>query len=148
MSDIREFRIEISDDVLTDLKRRLEATRWPDAETPDDWAQGIPLAYMQEVCAYWANQYDWRATEARLNAFPQFKTEIEGLDIHFLHARSKQADALPLIMTHGWPGSVVEFLKVIEPLTDRRLPVAARLRVLGQASRRGLGRREDRRGLG
>ena len=118
MSDIREFRIEIGDDVLQDLKLRLEATRWPDAETPDDWSQGVPLAYMREICAYWANEYDWRATEARLNAFPQYKTEVEGLDIHFLHVRSKHADALPLIITHGWPGSVVEFLKVIEPLTD------------------------------
>ena len=118
MSDIREFRIEISDGAIDDLKRRLETTRWPDAETPDDWSQGIPLAYMQELCAYWASDYDWRATEARINQFPQFKTEIEGLDIHFLYVRSKHADALPLIITHGWPGSVVEFLKVIEPLTD------------------------------
>ncbi len=118
MNDIREFRVEIGDDALADLKRRLDATRWPDAETPDDWSQGIPLAYMQEICAYWANEYDWRATEERLNRWPQFKTEIEGLDIHFLHARSKHEEALPLIMTHGWPGSVVEFLKVIEPLTD------------------------------
>ena len=121
MSDIREFRIEISQGTLQDLKRRLDATRWPDAETPDDWSQGIPLAYMKEICAYWANEYDWRATEERINQWPQFKTEIEGLDIHFLHARSKHEDALPLIMTHGWPGSIVEFLKVIEPLTD---PVA------------------------
>ena len=118
MSDIREFRIEIEDEVLKDLKRRLEAARWPDAETPDDWSQGIPLAYMQEICAYWADGYDWRATEARLNAFPQFKSEIEGLGIHFLHVRSKHADALPLIITHGWPGSVMEFLKIIKPLTD------------------------------
>jgi pimeloyl-ACP methyl ester carboxylesterase len=118
MNDIREFRIEIGDGALEDLKRRLDATRWPDAETPDDWSQGIPLAYMQEVCAYWANDYNWRATEARLNQFPQFKTEIEGLDIHFVHALSEHEDALPLIITHGWPGSVVEFLKIIEPLTD------------------------------
>ena len=118
MTDVREFRVEISEGALADLKRRLGATRWPDAETPDDWSQGIPLAYMQEICAYWANDYDYRAMEERLNRWPQFKTEIESLDIHFLHARSKHAEALPLIITHGWPGSIVEFHKVIEPLTD------------------------------
>src|SRR5512144_1931985 len=118
MSVIRPFRIEIPEDQLVDLRRRLQNTRWPDPETPRDWTQGVPLAYMREICAYWADTYDWRATEARLNAFPQFKTTIDGLDIHFLHVRSKHADALPLLMTHGWPGSVVEFHKVIAPLTD------------------------------
>ena len=118
MSDIRPFRIEIADDQLVDLRRRLGATRWPDAETPNDWTQGVPLAYMRDVCAYWANKYDWRATEKRLNAFPQFITNIDGLDIHFLHVRSKHANALPLVMTHGWPGSIVEFHKVIAPLSD------------------------------
>jgi epoxide hydrolase len=115
------FQISIPDDDLADLNRRLRHTRWPDAETVTDWSQGTPLAYLQDLCGYWADGYDWRACEARLNRFPQFRTEIDGLDIHFLHARSPHPDALPLVLTHGWPGSVVEFLKVIEPLTD---PVA------------------------
>ena len=115
---IEEFRIHASDEALDDLRRRLRATRWPDAETTADWEQGVPLAYMQEVCAYWAEGYDWRAREDRLNRFPQFRTAIEGLGIHFLHARSPEPDALPLIITHGWPGSIVEFQKVIAPLTD------------------------------
>ena len=118
MSDIRPFRIEIPDAQLADLRQRLRATRWPEAQTPPDWSQGVPLAYMREVCTYWADTYDWRATEARLNAFAQFKTHIDGLDIHFLHVRSKHEHALPLVMTHGWPGSVVEFHKVIAPLVD------------------------------
>jgi len=115
---IQPFRIAASDAQLDDLRRRLRATRWPDAQTVDDWSQGIPLAYVQEVCAYWAEKYDWRAREARLNAFPQFRTAIDGLGIHFVHVRSPHAGALPLVMTHGWPGSVVEFLKVIGPLAD------------------------------
>ena len=118
MASIEPFRIDISDDELTDLQRRLRATRWPDPETPDDWSQGIPLAYVQEVCQYWADSYDWRATEARLNALPQFRTELDGLGIHFLHLRSPHEQALPLVMTHGWPGSIVEFLKVLGPLSD------------------------------
>ena len=119
MSDVvRPFRIEIPEDQLVDLHQRLRATRWPEAETANDWTQGVPLSYMREICAYWAETYDWRATEARLNVFPQFKTNIDGLDIHFLHVRSKHANALPLLMTHGWPGSIVEFHKVIAPLTD------------------------------
>ena len=118
MTDIHPFRIDIPQTQLADLKQRLQATRWPDRETPSDWTQGVPLAYMQELCAYWADRYDWRVTEARLNAFPQFKTNIDGLDIHFLHVRSKHEGALPLVMTHGWPGSVVEFHKVIAPLVD------------------------------
>ena len=119
MSDeIRPFRIEVGDDVLSDLRRRLEATRWPEKETVADWSQGIPLAYVQELCAYWRDGYDWRAAEARLNAHPGFLTRIDGVDIHFLHVRSPEANARPLVLTHGWPGSIVEFLKVIGPLSD------------------------------
>jgi pimeloyl-ACP methyl ester carboxylesterase len=119
MSDeISPFRIEASDAELDDLRRRLQATRWPEPEPVDDWSQGIPLAYVQEVCAYWSEKYDWREREARLNAFPQFRTEIQGLGIHFLHVRSPHEDALPLVITHGWPGSIVEFHKVIGPLTN------------------------------
>ena len=120
-SDIQPFQIEASDAEIEDLRTRLAATRWPDAETVDDWSQGIPLAYVQEVCAYWGEKYDWRAREARLNQFAQFRTDVGGLGIHFIHVRSPEADALPLVITHGWPGSVVEFQKVIGPLTD---PVA------------------------
>ncbi|MGH7289553.1 MAG: epoxide hydrolase family protein [Myxococcota bacterium] len=119
MSDRNDpFRIAASEADLDDLKRRLRATRWPDREAVDDWSQGIPLAYVQDVCAYWAEKYDWRAREARLNRFPQFKTEIDGLGIHLAQVRSPHADALPLVITHGWPGSIVEFHKVIEPLTN------------------------------
>jgi pimeloyl-ACP methyl ester carboxylesterase len=116
--DLTPFRVEVSDADLADLRERLGRTRWPDAETVDDWSQGVPLGYLRELCRYWAEGHDWRATEARLNAFPQFRTEIDGLGIHFLHVRSPHPDALPLVVTHGWPGSVVEFLKVIGPLTD------------------------------
>jgi pimeloyl-ACP methyl ester carboxylesterase len=115
---IEPFQIRASDAALDDLRRRLRATRWPERECVDDWSQGIPLAYVQDVCGYWAEKYDWRAREARLNRFPQFRTQIDGLGIHFLHVRSKHADALPLVISHGWPGSIVEFHKVIEPLTD------------------------------
>ncbi|CAG1006206.1 epoxide hydrolase [Myxococcaceae bacterium] len=120
MSDaaIVPFRIRIPTDDLDDLRRRLRTTRWPDRETVDDWSQGIPLAYVKEVCAYWADGYDWRAREARINAFPQFRTAVEGLGIHFLHVRSPHPDALPLVVTHGWPGSIVEFLEVIGPLAN------------------------------
>ena len=117
-SDITPFRIEIPDAQLDDLRGRLSATRWPDAETVDDWSQGIPLAYVQEVCAYWGEKYDWRAREAALNRFEQFKTTIDDCGIHFVHVRSPHEDAIPLVITHGWPGSVVEFHKVIEPLAD------------------------------
>ena len=117
-SDIRPFTIDVPDDVLDDLRRRLANTRWPEAELVDDWSQGIPLAYVRDVCDHWANGYDWRAREAALNRFDQFVTEIDGLDIHFVHQRSPHADATPLLLTHGWPGSIVEFHKVIEPLTD------------------------------
>ena len=112
------FQIAVSDAALDDLKRRLRATRWPERETVDDWSQGIPLAYVQDVCGYWTEKYDWRAREARLNRFAQWKTEIDGLGVHFVHVRSPHADALPLVITHGWPGSIVEFQKVIEPLTN------------------------------
>jgi epoxide hydrolase len=115
---VEPFRIDVPDAELDDLSGRLNATRWPERETVAGWSQGVPLQYMQELCAYWAAGYDWRATEARLNALPQFRTEIDGLGIHFLHVRSPHPDALPLVMTHGWPGSIVEFLKVIGPLTD------------------------------
>jgi epoxide hydrolase len=122
MSDeIIPFRIEIPDADLEDLRQRLRRTRWPEPETVDDWSQGIPLDYTRRLCEYWLEQYDWRAAEARLNRFPQFLTEIDGLDIHFLHVRSPHEGALPLVITHGWPGSVVEFGKVIGPLAD---PVA------------------------
>jgi len=117
---IRPFQINASEEALEDLRRRLRNTRWPDRETVEDWSQGVPLSYAQEVCAYWAERYDWRATERRLNAFPQFVTEIDGLDIHFIHVRSPEPDAKPLIITHGWPGSIVEFHKVIGPLSDPR----------------------------
>jgi pimeloyl-ACP methyl ester carboxylesterase len=119
MSDrIEPFCIAASEEQLADLRRRLRAARFPERECVDDWSQGIPLAYVQDVCAYWAEKYDWREREARLNRFPQFKTELDGVDIHFIHARSPHADAMPLVITHGWPGSVVEFLEVIEPLTN------------------------------
>jgi pimeloyl-ACP methyl ester carboxylesterase len=116
-TSIRPFRIETGDEQLDDLRRRLRSTRWPDRETVDDWSQGIPLAYVQEVCGYWAEKYDWREREARLNRFEQFRTEVDGLGIHFVHVRSPHAEALPVVISHGWPGSIVEFHKVIEPLT-------------------------------
>jgi len=118
MTTITPFRIAIPEADLDDLRRRLTATRFPEKETPDDWSQGVPLAYVREVATYWEKQYDWRRAEARINAFPQFMTSIDGLDIHFLHVRSPHENALPLVLTHGWPGSIVEFLEVIEPLTD------------------------------
>jgi pimeloyl-ACP methyl ester carboxylesterase len=114
----KPFRIAVGDDVLDDLKSRLRKTRWPEAELVDDWSQGAPLKWIQEVCRYWAEDYDWRRREALLNRFAQFTTEIDGLDIHFVHARSPHPEAMPLIITHGWPGSIVEFHKVIEPLTN------------------------------
>jgi pimeloyl-ACP methyl ester carboxylesterase len=118
---ITPFRIAIPDADLSDLADRLKRTRWPEREPVADWSQGVPLGYLEELCAHWERSYDWRAREARLNSFPQFRTEIDGLGIHFLHVRSPHAGALPLVMTHGWPGSVVEFLEVIGPLAD---PVA------------------------
>ena len=110
--------IHASDDQLEDLRCRLRATRWPEPETVGDWSQGIPLDYIRDVCAYWADQYEWQTRQAHLNRHPAFKTEIDGLGVHFFHIESKVKDAIPLVMTHGWPGSIVEFQKVIEPLTD------------------------------
>ena len=115
---IRPFTIEIPDEQLAELRRRIEATRWPSAELVDDRSQGVQLATMQELARYWTTEYDWRKCEARLNALPQFTTEIDGVDIHFIHVRSPHEDALPLIMTHGWPGSVIELLETVGPLTD------------------------------
>jgi epoxide hydrolase len=112
------FRVEVPDAELDDLRQRLRRTRWADAETVDDWSQGVPVAYLQQLCRYWADDYDWRATEDRLNAWPQLMVEIGGLGIHVLDARSPHPGALPLVLTHGWPGSVVEFLDVLGPLTD------------------------------
>jgi pimeloyl-ACP methyl ester carboxylesterase len=120
-TELRPFRIEVPEHALDDLRDRLRRTRWPESETVDDWSQGIPLAYMRDLCAYWAEEYDWRTTEARLGGHPHYLTEIDGLDIHFLHVRSPHPGALPLVLTHGWPGSIVEFHKVLGPLTD---PVA------------------------
>ena len=117
-AEVTPFRIETPQEALDDLRRRLRATRWPEAETVEDWSQGIPLAYVQDVCRYWADEYDWPTREARLNAFPQFRTAVDGLGIHFVHVRSPHEDALPLVITHGWPGSIVEFQKVIAPLAD------------------------------
>ena len=112
------FRIEVPDADLEDLRERLSRTRWPERECVADWSQGVPLDYVQDLARYWAREYDWRAREARLNSFDQFVTEIDGLDIHFIHQRSANPDALPLLITHGWPGSIVEFAKVIGPLTQ------------------------------
>lgn len=119
------FRVDIPDETLADLRERLTRTRWPEPETVDDWSQGVPLAYLRELCAYWASDYDWRRAEARLNAFPQYRTEIDGLGIHVVHARSPHPGALPLVLTSGWPGSVMEFLTVIGPLTDPPDPADA-----------------------
>ena len=118
---ITPFEVRITDEEIAGLRARLAATRWPDAETTGDWSQGIPLAYLREVCDYWANHYDMRRVQRRLNALPQFRTVIDGLGIHFLHLRSPHPQALPLLMTHGWPGSVIEFLDTVGPLVD---PVA------------------------
>jgi pimeloyl-ACP methyl ester carboxylesterase len=115
---VRPFRVNVPEEELIDLRRRINATRWPERETVSDRSQGAQLAELQELVRYWGTDYDWRKAEAKLNAFPQFVTEIDGLDIHFIHVRSKHEDALPLIVTHGWPGSIIEQLKIIDPLTD------------------------------
>jgi len=117
-TEIRPFHLDIQDKQLEDLHRRIEATRWPSKELVDDRSQGVQLATMRELARYWTTEYDWRKCEARLNALPQFTTEIDGVDIHFIHVRSPHEDAMPLIMTHGWPGSVVELLETVGPLTD------------------------------
>jgi Epoxide hydrolase N terminus/TAT (twin-arginine translocation) pathway signal sequence len=115
---IRPFSFHASDEALVDLRRRLAATRWPERETVTDSSQGVQLATIQALAAYWEKSYDWRKIEAKLNALPQFVTEIDGLDIHFIHVRSKHENALPVIVTHGWPGSIIEQLKIIDPLTN------------------------------
>src|SRR6202048_986521 len=115
---IRPFRVGFPDAQLAELSRRVNATRWPERETVSDDSQGVPLAMMQELARYWGTDYDWRKCEAKLNALPNFISEIDGLDIHFIHVRSKHENALPLIVTHGWPGSVIEQLKIIDPLTN------------------------------
>jgi pimeloyl-ACP methyl ester carboxylesterase len=116
--DVRPFRVSVPDAELADLRRRIGATKWPERETVADSTQGVPLATMRQLADYWATAYDWRRCEARLNALPQFVTAIDGLDVHFVHARSKHEDALPLVVTHGWPGSIIEQLKIVGPLTD------------------------------
>jgi pimeloyl-ACP methyl ester carboxylesterase len=115
---IRPFKVDVPEAELAELRRRISATRWPEGETVADQSQGVPLAMIQELARYWATDYDWRKCETKLNALPQLVTEIDGLDIHFIHVRSKQENALPLIVTHGWPGSVIEQLKIIDPLTN------------------------------
>src|ERR671914_218137 len=117
-TDIRTFSIDIADEQIDDLRRRIAATRWPSKELVDDRSQGVQLATIQELARYWANEYDFGRIEARLNALPQFTTEIDGVDIHFIHVKSAHEDALPVIMTHGWPGSVIELLDTVGPLTD------------------------------
>jgi hypothetical protein len=115
---IRPFHVEFAEEQIDDLRRRIAATRWPTKELVDDRSQGVQLAAMQALTHYWLNEYDFGRIEARLNALPQFVTEIDGVDIHFIHVRSSHENALPLVITHGWPGSVIEMLDVIEPLTD------------------------------
>ena len=115
---MRPFRVDVPEAELTELRRRINATRWPEKEPVADFSQGVPLATMQKLARYWTTEYDWRKVEARLNALPNFVTEIDGLDIHFIHVRSKHEDALPVIVTHGWPGSVIEQLKIVDPLVN------------------------------
>src|SRR5882762_400548 len=117
-AEIRPFRVHFSDEALADLKRRVAATRWPEREIVNDQSQGVQLATVQKLANYWAKDYDWRKAEAKLNSYPQFTTTIDGVDIHFIHVRSKEKNALPVIVTHGWPGSVIEQLKIIDPLTN------------------------------
>ena len=118
MKELTEFQLNVSRAEVDALKYRLRNARWPEMETVDDWSQGVPLRYHQEFCTYWANEYDWFATQDRLNQFPQYTTNLSGLNIHFLHVRSPHDGAKPLLLTHGWPGSIIEFHKVIAPLTD------------------------------
>ena len=118
MTEITPFRIEVPGADLADLRERLRRTRWPEAETVDDWSQGVPLAYLQDLCRHWAEAYDWRTCEARLNRLDHFRTTIDGLPIHFVHVRSPHPNALPLVLTHGWPGSILEFEAAVGPLTD------------------------------
>src|SRR6516162_2585352 len=115
---VRPFQVDIAEEAVVDLRRRIAAWRPPEREPVDDQSQGVQLATVQDLARYWAADYDWRRCEAKLNTLPQFTTEIDGLDIHFIHVRSRQQDALPLIVSHGWPGSIIEQLKIIEPLTN------------------------------
>jgi hypothetical protein len=124
-TSIRPFRVHVPDTKLTELRRRIRATQWPEKETVSDHSQGVPLAMVRELARYWATDYDWRKAEAKLNALPQFMTTIDGLDIHFIHVRSKHPNALPLIVTHGWPGSIIEQLKIIDPSRIPRHTAAA-----------------------
>src|SRR5215475_6439129 len=117
-SELRPFRVNVPDAELNELRRRIAATRWPERETVPDGSQGVQLETIRKLARYWLTDHDWRKCEAKLNALPQFVTEIDGLDIHFIHVRSKHEGALPLIVTHGWPGSIVEQLKIIDPLTN------------------------------
>ena len=116
--DVTPFKVSVPQSAIDDLKRRLASTRWPERETVGDWSQGVPLQKAQALVGYWRDKYDWRRFEARINAFPQYRTQIDGVGIHFIHVRSPQQNALPIILTHGWPGSVVEFMEVIGPLSD------------------------------
>ena len=117
-SDIRPFRVSVPEEQLTDLRRRIKATKWPERETLADDTQGVQLATMQALASHWANEYDWRKAEARINSYPNFITNIDGIDIHFIHVKSKEKNALPMIVTHGWPGSFIEQMKIIDPLTN------------------------------
>src|ERR1700747_529570 len=117
-SATRPFHVNVPETELTELRRRINATKWPERETVTDQSQGVQLATIQALARYWGTEYDWRKVEARLNALPQFMTEIDGLDIHFIHVRSKHENALPLIVTHGWPGSIIEQMKIIDPPTN------------------------------
>ena len=156
-TEIRPFHAEIPEEKLAELRRRIAATRLPSGELVADRSQGVQLATIKELARYWETDYDWRKAEARLNALPQFTTEIDGVDIHFIHVKSAHENALPLIMTHGWPGSVIELLETVGPLTDPtahggtrrgRLPPRAavhpRLRLLRRAHRDRLGSRPHR----
>ena len=159
-SVIRPFTVEIPEEALDDLRRRLATTRWPSRELVGDRSQGVQLATMQALRQYWATEYEGRRVESRLNALPQFTTEIDGMNIHFVHVKSEHQDALPLIMTHGWPGSVIEMLDSVGPLTnptahggtaDGRIPpraaLTARIRLLRRAGRGRMGPRPDRAGM-
>jgi hypothetical protein len=115
---VRPFRVDMPEETIVELRRRIAATQWPEKETVADQSQGVPLAMMQQLARYWGTEYDWRTCEAKLNALPQFMTEVDGLDIHFIHVRSQHEDALPLIINHGWPGSIIEQLKIVDPLTN------------------------------
>ncbi len=159
---VTPFKVSVPQRAIDDLNRRLASTRWPERETVGDWSQGVPLQKAQALVAYWRDKYDWRRFETRINAFPQYRTQIDGVGIHFIHVGSPQKNALPIILTHGWPGSVVEFMEVIGPLSDPtryggraeetrvscRCAVAPRLCLLRQAGRDGLGREQDRPRLG